>query len=848
MSLLFRVLHANKCTSTHHKLAMDALLQLESIHAAQWQNLFIKNVEIYLDGSKAPDTKFKDFRNHVLHVNDNYWGGAVVKAEEWYQRLCEFLREEDWPRAVYAAGVMSHYITDPFMPLHTAQSEAEGAVHRAAEWSVTKSYDSLIESLVDELGGYQSLSLSHTDDWLALAIISGARQANQHYETLIDHYNLEVGSKRPEEGLDQECRDFIAKLLGSATMTVARVLDRAFDVTGVSPPETNVTLAGYLTTVSTPVFWITKKLANSKDKAVVNEIYREVQLRNRAIESLPQDERTVRALHAEEVLGVSEADLENEEPRQTGTKFRTGTPDRRAVAEPEYDEEPLDETVAEEDTRIKTGSDEHKTAAAEETAADIESEPNAPSKFGQSAWRERRQARREAAEQKAALKAEAKAAQRAEREAQKALAAQEAQAALEAEEAAAELAAQDAAREAEKEAAREAAKQAEYEAAEAAERTRLAEQQAAEEASAAAIAAQTAAAEAAEIAQADAVVETTLPTEPIEADSPRGARKIAGVMAAASSLAATFGRKRAVASDDQPGEPDHTDHSLTEPAELDQFAAAAAESEREQARSQPIYAASDDYDATDTESSTDADYEESTRPKRSRAKRRTRRNYEASVEPVESDEPEYEAAAAAAESSDYADAQSDYEQPADPYAEPEAELPVEQLAASNDEAADDEPVIFERVEQEERGPRFFLELDSPIVDAPSIGGGTAKRLRKAGIRKVSDLLECDVELIAEATRASYVTEESLTEWQNQSRLQCRVPGLRGHDAQILVACGLSDPDAICQMTPDAILEVVEPFATSTEGERILRSSNPPDRAEITNWIEWSGLSRSLRAA
>ena len=186
-SLLFRLLYANKCTSTHHKLAMDALLHLETIQAAQWQNLFVRNVEVFLDGSKAPDKKFKDFRNHVLHVNDNYWGGAVVKAEEWYKRLCEFLKQEDWRRAVYSAGVLSHYITDPFMPLHTQQSEAEGAVHRACEWSVCKSYDSLIQDLSDELGGFPSINLARSDDWLAMAVIDGAQEANRHYDLSLIH-------------------------------------------------------------------------------------------------------------------------------------------------------------------------------------------------------------------------------------------------------------------------------------------------------------------------------------------------------------------------------------------------------------------------------------------------------------------------------------------------------------------------------------------------------------------------------------------------------------------------------------------------------------------------------------
>lgn len=756
---------------------MDALLQLESIHAAQWQNLFIRNIELYLDGAKAPDTKFRDFRNHVLHVNDNYWGGAVVKAEEWYQRLCDCLREEDWSRAVYAAGVMTHYVTDPFMPLHTAQSEAEGAVHRAAEWSVTKSYDSLIESLVDELGGYQSMSLSQNDDWLALAIIAGAQQANQHYDTLIDHYDLEVGVKRPEDGLDQECRDLIARLLGSATITVSRILDRAFDVTGATPPQTSVTLAGYLTSVTTPVFWLTRRMANSKDKEAVRAVYDEVQLRNRAIESLPEDERTVRALHAEEVLGITEEELEKEEPRLAGTKFGTGTPSRQHVVEPDDDEEESDQVA---DT------------SESETAA--ESPQKAPTKFGQSAWRERRRKRREAANEKT----------------------------------------------------QEAAQLAESEA-------------------------ETLAASATPVQQASAD-----PEEPVEEDSVRTPGKVGGVLAAASSFATSLRRKRKSA-DDEIETPDPVAEQQAPPTPA------------EQPVTDPV-APTDD--AEDASSRTAAKVGGVMAAASSLAASIRRRRKKADVDEVDQVEaPVVESGAAEqldafAEAAEKAQAQATAavqrkmapKQSADAYGsppkaavptktrraaaaptsrplsprrkQPRADNPAPEPPATEPTSTEEEhePVVFERVEREARGPRFYLELDSPIVDAPSIGGGTAKRLRKSGIRTVGDLLECDVELIAEATRASYVTEESLTDWQNQSRLQCQVPGLRGHDAQILVACGLSDPSTLSQMTPDAILEIVEPFAASEDGEKILRSSNPPDHQEVSRWIQWAGQSRSLRAA
>ena len=108
MSLLFNVLFAWKCKSTHHKLALDALTQLRGPDAQRWENLFLKNVEPFLEGSKAPDDRFKDFRNHVLHVSENYWGGAVAAATQWYGMTVESLRAEDWTTAVYRAGVLSH--------------------------------------------------------------------------------------------------------------------------------------------------------------------------------------------------------------------------------------------------------------------------------------------------------------------------------------------------------------------------------------------------------------------------------------------------------------------------------------------------------------------------------------------------------------------------------------------------------------------------------------------------------------------------------------------------------------------------------------------------------------------
>lgn len=191
MSLLFNVLFANECTSTHHKLALDALRHLEDEDAELWRNLFLYYFDAYLDGSKAPDKKFKDFRNHVLHVQENYWGGACSKANEWYVQTVRHLKQGAWSKAAYAAGVLSHYFTDPFMPFHSGQSEEETQIHRAVEWSITKSYGEL-QNILEEQGGYPDIGAVEGDDWLAEMIRGGAELGNAHYQMIIDHYDLQA--------------------------------------------------------------------------------------------------------------------------------------------------------------------------------------------------------------------------------------------------------------------------------------------------------------------------------------------------------------------------------------------------------------------------------------------------------------------------------------------------------------------------------------------------------------------------------------------------------------------------------------------------------------------------------
>ncbi|MCC7250814.1 DUF4332 domain-containing protein [Hyphomicrobium sp.] len=307
MSLLFRIVYAAHATGTHHKLALDALRHLACPEYEYWQRVFLKYAEPYMQGSKAPDNEFKDFKNHVLHVRDGYWGGALGKAEEWYLTLVYALGRQDWAEAAWSAGVLSHYVTDPIQPFHTGQSDAENSIHRAAEWSISRSYDALrAEGLAAH--GHFTVTAATSDTWLRELIVAGAEKANAHYETLIAHYDLTKGVSDPPSGLDLVSRKILGELVVHAAATFGAVLDRAFEEAAVAPPEVDLALDTALAAVRIPAKTLAKRLADAEDRRIVTAMYDELVTTGRVEATLPEDDRVVRDLYAQEIEAPRQAE------------------------------------------------------------------------------------------------------------------------------------------------------------------------------------------------------------------------------------------------------------------------------------------------------------------------------------------------------------------------------------------------------------------------------------------------------------------------------------------------------------------------------------------------------------
>ena len=144
--------------------------------------------------------------------------------------------------------------------------------------------------------------------------------------------------------------------------------------------------------------------------------------------------------------------------------------------------------------------------------------------------------------------------------------------------------------------------------------------------------------------------------------------------------------------------------------------------------------------------------------------------------------------------------------------------------------------------------KFYLDLNDHIEAAPSIGPKTAERFEKIDVHTVADFLKQTAESMATKINYKRLSEEVIRTWQQQARLVCRVPNLRGHDAQLLAACDVTEPEELSTMQPATLFEIIGPFSESKEGLKIIRNGKKPDLEEITDWISWAQDTRSLQAA
>jgi hypothetical protein len=145
-------------------------------------------------------------------------------------------------------------------------------------------------------------------------------------------------------------------------------------------------------------------------------------------------------------------------------------------------------------------------------------------------------------------------------------------------------------------------------------------------------------------------------------------------------------------------------------------------------------------------------------------------------------------------------------------------------------------------------PQFYLSRASHVANAPSIGPQTAQQLASVGIRTVADLLQANPTSVAAELGTSHMTADLIADWQIQARLVCQIPELRGYGAQLLVACGFKSPEQIAGTRTGELVQKIQAFCQSKQGQRILRNSEVPSPAKIKRWALNAAQRRPLEAA
>lgn len=306
MNLLHRIVRRQHCTCTHHRFAIDALAFVRTEAGRRLAGWLLRHHGHYLRGAIDPDIRIRDFQNQFIHVDEGYWGGAPRVAHQWYDRLLNHLRSNQFCEAAHAAGVLSHYFTDAFNPLHTMASSRETLVHRPLEFSVDLSYDRIFQAWQND-DVRIVMQFSDRPGWLGSAMLHGAKIARRHADILANKYQFYEGIEQPTDGLDENAIRIWSDVFALSIKGLARVIERAAseaETDRMKPlPEASVIEATCSALLTSPLGFWRRRVFRSYESFKVQELANEYFHTGKLEKNLPIEvdikRRVIKVLHDE---------------------------------------------------------------------------------------------------------------------------------------------------------------------------------------------------------------------------------------------------------------------------------------------------------------------------------------------------------------------------------------------------------------------------------------------------------------------------------------------------------------------------------------------------------------------
>lgn len=292
MQTILAILRAAHCRSTHHYFAIDALREVLTPEGTRLAQMLLANFSGYLQGAKDPDSVFKDFENHVVHVSDGYWGGAAKTGEKWLAQAYQQLKGNQWKEAAYSIGVLSHYFSDPWMPLHTGQTPRETTFHRPLEWSVCCAYQEILDLCIVNTS-LESFQLPTGERWLTDSIHAGATLSHRYYESIMNDYDLRESGKQPALALGKRSKQELAQIFTWVLTAWGAAIDRIAESCQCSIPEFSLTMPTLMATIQVPAKKIVSAIKNNEQRKEIEKVLDEFNRTGQVVKNIAEEQRTV---------------------------------------------------------------------------------------------------------------------------------------------------------------------------------------------------------------------------------------------------------------------------------------------------------------------------------------------------------------------------------------------------------------------------------------------------------------------------------------------------------------------------------------------------------------------------
>jgi Zinc dependent phospholipase C len=332
--VLERVIRRAYVQTAHQAIASDALSRLTGRGSEHWRRLFAAEAKWLAVGALVPDTEFRDFKNHVVFPREGYWGGAIARAQSWYQNLVAALVNREWSNAAYSAGVLAHYVVDALHPLHTAQSEAENDIHAACDLAVETTFDTL-RALAATLPVRGPVQLDTGAGFLAPAMAAAADLANTRYESLLAHCDLTRAAADPAAGLDDMGRRVMAAVIEDQTGLLAAIYDRAIRDAQIPAPHVSLLSAAGRAVGQWPIASLKRRRRVVLAQRCLGVMVDEVRAIGVVAATLREEERVKRDLYLKEVVAKrAPANVDNVFPFDARRPAAAARPDLSRQEEP----------------------------------------------------------------------------------------------------------------------------------------------------------------------------------------------------------------------------------------------------------------------------------------------------------------------------------------------------------------------------------------------------------------------------------------------------------------------------------------------------------------------------------